>query len=162
MRGGPLIDILASIANFNSKDEFIREARRKPLHSKLLSEMTHKLKKIKVLLTHLHHYRKLRSIGPPANDNESSFSFNGKTITVANYFEITCRSESAELLRSVLPEGRLKYPFLPTINIGSTKRAVLIPCELVIIPPGQSKPVDTAIQAQVVRIAAINADERFK
>lgn len=50
------------------------------------------------------------------------------------------------------------------MNIGSSKRQVLIPVELIIVPPGQAKnrTLNPEIQGKVVKIAASPPDIRYK
>jgi len=61
----------------------------------------------------------------------------GKRVAVAAYFEIMgkIKPEYAKCLKN----GKLKYPSLPTINIGSVKKPVLVPSELISVPGGQSR-----------------------
>jgi hypothetical protein len=160
MEGGSLIKLVAQLLNFRSVEEYLQEARNNP-HIKMFTAES-KLKNSRVLLTHVHHHRKLRTFGPTSNSDESAFECDGRVITVADYYEMTCSTSPTELLNKALPSGRLRYPFLPTINVGSKKRKILIPMELVDIPPGQSRPVDSAVQAKVIRLAAMPPNERLK
>jgi hypothetical protein len=58
---------------------------------------------------------------------------------------------------------RLQFPFLPTVNVGSAKRPLLFPMELVSVRPGQSfSKYGGDVTAKVVRHAAILPQERFQ
>lgn len=59
-------------------------------------------------------------------------------MTVAQYFELKGKS-SPVIYGKYLNKGKLRYPALPTINIGSNKKPVWIPAELVTVPGGQSR-----------------------
>lgn len=161
MEGGSLIKLVAQLLNFRNTEEYLQEAKNNSRGIQMRMVET-KLKNARVLLIHVHHHRKLRTFGPSSNSPESSFECDGRQITVAEYYEKTCHSSPTELLNKALPSGRLRYPFLPTINVGSKKRMILIPMELVEVPPGQSRPVDGAIQSKVIRLAAMLPDERLK
>lgn len=58
----------------------------------------------------------------------------------------------------------LKYPTLPTINVGSSKKPLYIPLELVTVLPGQSRSrsVTGNITSQIIKVAAMKPDERMR
>ena len=88
----------------------------------------------------MNHWRKARSLGPAANHPDTKFDCEGKKVTVAEYFTLMCKDpKKGPIYRAVLKEGRLKYPDLPTINVGSKDKPVLIPPELVVIADGQCR-----------------------
>ena len=62
----------------------------------------------------------------------------GKMVTVAQYFEIQGRKQPA-IYGPFLTKGKLRYPALPTINVGSNAKPVLIPPEMISVPGGQSR-----------------------
>jgi hypothetical protein len=62
----------------------------------------------------------------------------GKKYTVAQYFEIQAKKFPAVYGKFLL-KGKLRYPALPTINVGTTSKPVLIPPELITVPGGQSR-----------------------
>lgn len=101
-------------------------------------------------------------MGPPANHNDSKFEKDGKKITVANYFVEMAR-ENPEY-RKFMKGDSLQFPFLPTVNVGSAARPILIPMELVTSCYGQnfSSRCTGEMTAQVVRHAAILPQERFQ
>ena len=65
-------------------------------------------------------------------------SYLGKMVTVAQYFEAKGKS-SPLIYGKYMNKGKLRYPALPTINIGSAKKPVLVPAELITVPGGQSR-----------------------
>lgn len=82
-------------------------------------------------------------------------------MTVADYFADMARQCPA--YQQAMGGSRLKYPFLPTVNIGSAKKPILMPMELLSVRPGQSfSKLSAEMTAQVVRIAAIPPQERFR
>lgn len=58
-------------------------------------------------------------------------------MTVAQYFELQAKKNP--VYARYLNKGKLKYPALPTINIGSSLKPVLVPAELISVPGGQSR-----------------------
>ena len=58
---------------------------------------------------------------------------------MADYFALMARDRKAgqAYAAALGPSGRLKYPQIPTINIGSVSKPVLVPAELVSVPFGQ-------------------------
>lgn len=64
----------------------------------------------------------------------------------------------------VLPGGTLKFPQIPTLNIGSKKRPILQPLELLEVLEGQtcSKRRDNEFTAEIIKHAAIAPDSRMK
>jgi len=65
--------------------------------------------------------------------------------------------------RALGPGGRLKYPHLPTINVGNKSRVNWVPAELVDILHGQvrSGKVDGDMTAMMIRYSAVRPEERF-
>ena len=59
---------------------------------------------------------------------------------------------------------KLKYPELPTINMASAKRPILVPAELIIVPGGQvrSSKVKGDMTAQLIRLAAVKPEDRMR
>lgn len=86
-----------------------------------------------VSLRHLGHWRKARFLGPGCNSPETLFNFEGQRMTVADYFNVKART----LYRNAIPGGRLKFPALPAINLGTKTKPIYVPPELVVIPGGQ-------------------------
>ncbi len=101
-------------------------------------------------------------LGPAASHQDSAFAVDDKSITVAEYFEGMARYQ--ESYRRYLPAGKLKYPRLPCVQVGSRRRPIRVPSELIEVVPGQSRqrnlPSDVA--ANIIRNAAMPPNERFK
>ena len=61
-------------------------------------------------------------------------------MTAAEYYSLQCKDAKASAMyRQAMPQGKLKYPTLPTINIGSAAKPVLVPPEFILIPTGQCR-----------------------
>jgi len=121
-------------------------------------ELEELLKNCKVCTRHLNQNKKFREFGPPANSMESAFTDErGNRITVAQYFH-------GMMAKSPDSYQALQFPFLPTVNVGSKQRAVLVPMELVDIVPGQTRTrsVTGDISAQIIKYAAMLPNDRFK
>jgi hypothetical protein len=107
------------------------------------------------------HSRKFKELGPPADHRDSSFERNGQRMTVADYFVEMARENPK--YRDFMHGNALQYPFLPTVNVGSTKRPILVPMELLSVCHGQSfSKITPEMTAKVVRHAAILPQERFQ
>lgn len=97
------------------------------------------IKKAKVYLEHIGQYNRVNGLGPPANQSNFVFKKTGEEISVATYYEI--RAKTDPKLGSILKKtgGKLMYPNLPTINIGSNTKPTLVPAELLLVTAGQSR-----------------------
>lgn len=61
------------------------------------------------------------------------------------------------------PDGKYLYPFLPTINVGTTSRPVLVPPTLVVLPDYQSRSKLTPeMTAVLIKHAAVRPDVRMQ
>lgn len=69
-------------------------------------------------------------LGPASNHKDSTCTFDGKNMTVDEYFRDMCIQIPKQ---TVLPKGRLHYPMLPTLNIGSVELPVFIPPEIIVL-----------------------------
>ena len=162
-RGGPLLNIVAEVCGCRSVEEFVRTYSDRGLPPRLLNGINDKLKNCKVRLIHLGHGRKFRELGPSALSDESKFLLEGTgEVTVDEYYtQIAARNQ---LYRMHMPNGRLRYPCLQTVNVGSRAHPVLIPMELVVVMSGQnfSHKSTPDIVSQLIRSAAIPPEERFR
>ena len=162
-RGGSLLDIVAAVCHCRSVEEFVGTYSDRGLHPRLLKDVNDRLKNCKVRLIHLGHSRKFRELGPSAVSDESKFLLEGTgEVTVDEYY--TQIATSNQLYRKHMPNGRLRYPRLPTVNVGSRAHPVLIPIELVVVVGGQnfSHKSTPDIVSQLIRSAAIPPEERFR
>lgn len=105
------------------------------LHPQCLAKIEEAIKNAKISIRHLHHWRKARSLGPACNSPDSAFDCEGKMMTVADYFSLKSKTS----YKTYIPGGKLKYPSLPAINLGSKSKPVYVPPELVVVPGGQSR-----------------------
>ena len=67
-------------------------------------------------------------------------------------------------LGAVDKDGKYLYPFLPTINVGTNTKPILIPPQLIIIAPGQniSRKLTPDMTAKVIKYAAVRPQDRFE
>lgn len=161
LRHGSMIDILMLIGGYNSIEAFLRDCR-EGIHPKTLENIALAIKNAKVKSVHLGFIRKIVGLGPPADSIDSSFEHEGRRMTVAQYFELMAKSKPN--YRNHLNKGKLRYPSLPTINMGSNKRPVLVPAELCIVLAGQirNKVMTPGMTADIIKFAATPPDERMK
>lgn len=61
-------------------------------------------------------------------------------------------------------DGELRYPFLPCVDVGTKKRPVLIPMELVVIIAGQTRQrgITGDVSAMIIKHAAMLPNDRFQ
>eukprot|EP01039_Chlorochromonas_danica_P004141 gene4141-4546_t len=161
---GPIMDVMKMSLNYDLKKSFEDFAAR-GFPPAAIREMEKAVKKCKVRLIHLNHTKKVIGLGPPADSPESSFTDDsGKKFTVAQYFELMAKDPSKQQYRNALKGGKLRYPKMPTINVGSKARPILVPAELVHILQGQSRAgsADPEIVSRIIRYAAVRPEERFQ
>lgn len=164
LSGGPIINVVFELLGYASYDALVNDLQRRRLTPQETQRINDVLKNTKVRLTHLGHTKKFKELGPPANSNDSQFLFEevGRNVTVAEYYS---RMAVKPSYRNAMG-GResLKYPFLPTVNVGSLTHPVLIPMELVVVLKGQnfSHKCTPDMTSKVVRYAAVVPEERFR
>jgi eukaryotic translation initiation factor 2C len=156
--GGPMLNAIATILRCRYITELLSNWQYGP-HKHDVDAVNAVIKNCKVRLTHLHHTKKCRGLGPIANHPDSEFSpeVGGPRMTVAQYF--------ANMAAQKKPYYRvLMYPFLPTVDVGTSTKPILIPLELVDIMPGQCKPgkVNTEMTAEMIKVAASKPGERLE
>ena len=136
--GGPMIDFMWRCGGYRSLAEMVLDAKGKGIPRTILDRISTAIKGAKVRLTHLGHFRKAKSLGPPCNSKESMFSVDSVPMTVADYFAKLAKVNGS-LYRTALPSGALKYPHVPCINLGSQTKPIYVPAELLDIPGGQCR-----------------------
>ena len=148
LASGEMINLMWQAGGFRDFQDFHR-ACQGGLNYRAENEISSIVKGCKIKLSHSGHWKKCKMIGPPANHRNSEFEFNGKFMNVESYFE--------EVFKI-----KIRYPDLPTINIGSKQRPLLIPAELVQVPGGQnrSSKVKGDMTAQMIRLAAAKPQDR--
>jgi eukaryotic translation initiation factor 2C len=169
LSAGELTHVMALAAGFRSIESFYQECRR-GLNSKTVSMINDVLKGAKIKVTYNNQWRKFKKLGPPANSRDSVFEVYEnekvpKKVTVAEYFSEKSRGddELGKAFRKFMEKNELRYPSLPTVDIGSQKRPVLIPAEMIVVPGGQirSKKLSAEITASIIKYAAVKPAERF-
>jgi eukaryotic translation initiation factor 2C len=147
--GGPIINVIAAALRLRSPTELLDRWSRGP-GERDVEAVNAVIKNCKVRLSHLGHTKKCKALGPVANDKKSEFSPDegGKRITVAQYYANMVKANK----QNYKP---LQYPSLPTVNVGSTTRPILIPIELVAVFPGQCKPgrVTPEMTAEMIKLS---------
>ena len=162
--GGKMIDLMVEVGGYRSIDEMVNEANRSGLNKRALTQLNEAFKNSKCKITHLGHSKKMKCFGPPANSRESAFPYEGKQITVADYFAVMAKTKDQYKRALAGNGGRLRYPTLPTVNIGTATHPVLVPAELILVPGGQcrSNKVTGDMTAQLIRYAAVRPEERMQ
>ena len=164
LQGGPMLELMASSGGFRDIRDMLDACRRgQGLHGRIVDQINGIVKGCKCRLLHLGHTKKVKGLGPPAGSRETEFVHEGVKKTVAEYFEFMARNHPA-YTRAVGPDGRLLYPDVPTINIGSKNRPVLVPPDLIFVPGGQSRArkMTGEMVSAMIKMAAVRPDERFK
>lgn len=159
--GGPAVNVFAAIEGYDSQ-EWIRRVSRDPLSDRSLKKIERALTGVKIMVTHLKTKHKVKKIGPPANHPEPFQTEKFGLVTVEQYFE--CMAQESPLYRDALRGGKLRYPWLPTINIGSKTRPAYVPLELIDVIPGQNLRLSayTAdLQRETIEKAAARPSNRF-
>jgi eukaryotic translation initiation factor 2C len=149
LRGGNLLQFIVTALNCREHElaRVLQAGGRKVDHLVAL------LKSCAVRLTHLNMRKKFRSLGPAANDPHSAFAVDDDQppVTVAEYY----RSKYQRALHS---------PALPTVDVGTRHRPILIPMELLEIVPGQTRQrsITGDVSAQIIKHAAMRPNDRFR
>ena len=165
LTGGPLINVMWRAGGFRSFDEMLREANSPSgIHPRCLQLMNDALSNCRGRISHTGFVCKCKKLGPPADHPESSFLWDkiNSSITVSDYFVEMGKINPK--YNSALTKGKLKFPKLPTVNVGSTSKPTLVPVELVEIFGGQSRSnrMNGEMCAKMIKYAAVKPDERQK
>ncbi len=148
LKSGDLISVMSNALEMR-REGFIEMCRAGKCSSDTISALTAALAGTKIKATHMNMWAiKIRSFGPPANSRGSIFTFDGAEMTVEEYFK---RKYGLAL----------RFPFLPTINVKSSSKPVLLPAELLIVPPGQTRTKPTPeLVGELIKYAAVPPDFR--
>jgi len=154
LNGGEMVNLMFQQAGYRTLPEFVA-ACRQGLRRNVIDAITEGIKNCKVKLTHIGHWRKAKCLGPASNSPDSSFVHNGTKMTVEKYFQLVYKDK--------LTGGKLRFPDLPTINIGSVAKPVLLPAEFVGIPDGQCRTgkITGDMTAQMIKYSAVRPNERM-
>lgn len=166
LTGGEMTEVMAFASGYRGGfEEFLNNCKR-GLPPHVVSTIEKSISSSKVVIKYLGQWRKCKFIGPPANSPASKFcASDGKSMTVADYFVMMCKDkDKGKEYSKVLPLGKLKFPELPTVNIGSKSKPILIPSELVMVPGGQCRMQvqDPEVSQNHIRYSAVRPDERMK
>jgi eukaryotic translation initiation factor 2C len=159
LASGDMIALMAASANYSTREHFIQAAKLNQLLPAALKLINEIIKNCKVRLTHLNQYKRVRGVGPIASAKSSEFDFaaagkNVRRLNVDSYFKEMSAKDGRY--------SRLQYPFLPTIDVGTSKRPIWVPAELMFVLPGQCKAgkVTGPMTADIIRLAAVRPTER--
>jgi hypothetical protein len=167
LTGGSLLAFLCASGNFRSEEELanacMRNGGKLPGEGKILND----LKGVKLKIKHLGYSRKFKRFGEaPANvmtfpwEDKSTNPPTMKLITVADYYEMMAKTEPG--YAQCMHRGKLRYPGLPVVNIGSKRRGVYIPIELCMVPAGQPRyDLSPDVVAQIIKQAAVRPQDRI-
>ncbi len=166
LKGGKLIELMAMIAGTQSVEDLYRQTsagNSYGLNQGLLSKLEEIFKGYKLKLLHVGHRKVFKSFGPTASHPDSEFVGDDEVrVTVEKYYER--KAKDSALYAKFLPNGGLRYPNFPTVNVGGKKRQTLIPVELVEIVSGQSKTqgLPSEVTSNIIRYAAMVPKDRFR
>lgn len=156
LNGGEMVNLMFQQAGYRTLQEFVAACRApQGLRRNISDAITEGIKNCKIKLTHIGHWRKAKSLGPASNSPDSMFDHNGTRVTVDKYFQTVYRDK--------LPGGKLRYPELPTINIGSASKPMLVPPEVIVIPDGQCRTgkITGEMTAQMIKYSAARPNDRM-
>ena len=156
LASGDCLMLMANSAGYNTINDFIADAKAQLVTKRQWDNVEATLKGSKCRLKHLGHTKKIKGLGPFAN--EASFEADdGVRTTVAAYYEkmagtkpsyigIICsrtrrlfNCNSYNYTAALDSSGQLLYPFLPLINVGTNSKPIYVPPVLMIIPAGQCR-----------------------
>lgn len=168
IRGGSLMNMIYEVykGSFRNKDEMHKELKN---DIKLLERITKLWTGAKVRTKQIdypvdfsgnkfkgYYGNKFKGFGPSGSKADFTYTDeNGNDLktTVVDYFQ------------KKYPSLVLKYPDLPVVNIGTTKRSIYIPLELVEIIPGQQvrqrDAQDMNLVKSIMKIAVKSPNDRF-
>ena len=162
--GGELVNLMCAAGDYPNVDQMIRDSQHFPdrgLPHQRLAKIEDALKNMNVKLVHLNHRKKIKGFGPPANVYR--FCPQDHDMTIQQYYEEKAASNPA--YRQYMPTGRLKYPSLPTVKVGGTKKEpALVPAEFCLVPSGQTRnrcQNNGEIVSQLIKLAAAKPGDRF-
>ena len=160
---GDMPELMFKAAQLRDFNDLINYCRQKTgLPQNMIDLINKAISNLKVRLIHIGHSKKVKKLGPAANSPASEFDMDGTKITVSAYFELMAKKDP--VYRNAMGKnGKLKYPELPTINVGSSNKPILVPAELVAIPSGQSRNqyFTPEVTGKMVRYAAVKPHERM-
>lgn len=165
LKGGALLDIMAMIGSFRSVDDMVYSGSVSNSRHPFLAKVLGLLKNTKIKTKHLGQSKKLRTFSFAADDQSNTFPIdrdeNGRRVTVAEYYAEKAMSDPR--YSNFLPNKRLRYPNVVTVDIGSKNKPILVPLELVVLIEGQIRNnTPQEVAASLIKEAAIPPARRFK
>lgn len=128
LRSDPMIEVMRHAAEASRFIDFYNDCcHPQGIHPRARDAILLAIKGIKAKLTYLNHSKKVIGLGPPVDSPQSAFDMDGRSVTVAQYFEIMARDRTKPQYGQASTSGRLQYPKLPTINLGSNSKPILVP-----------------------------------
>jgi len=140
----------------------------------VIRRMEEAFKTAKIKVTYCNQWKKLKSFGPAPRSASSGFTLDGRQVTIEEYYEIKYRQDIASAKGKLgtgyfatalgATGGKLLYPTLPTVNVGSVKKPAYIPAEFIIIPAGQTRTrgLSGDMSAKIIKQAAMLPNDRMK
>jgi eukaryotic translation initiation factor 2C len=166
LSGGSIVNILADLAGYRDAQDMIKDRGKRLSNPAVINQINTDLKNTKLKATHLGYAKKFKGLGPVASSRESEFEVAQPTgpprmMNVADYYRLKARDTPSYAAK--LPGGQLRFPFLPTINVGSTSKPTLIPMELIDVLCGQnfSHKCTGEMTATIIKYSAVPPQERF-
>jgi len=159
--GGDLTQFICRQCGFRNEEEMASKC---PLNPRQIDDIQQAMKGTKIRIKHLNHSKKFRALGPAANSRDSEFEsvVDGTSVTrtVAQYFQDM--AEKNNNYAALLKGKCLRWPQLPTVNVGTKTRQILVPIELIMVPSGQSRhQLPPQVVAQVIKEAAVKPQLRM-
>jgi eukaryotic translation initiation factor 2C len=149
LKGGNLIHFVAAFFRCDARDL----ARQMNPGNRRLDDLLALLKNCTVRTTHLAMRKKLKGFGAAANDANASFipKEGDEPTTVAAYFQARYGIH-------------LQFPGACTANLGTSKRPMYVPMELLEIVPGQTRQrsITGDISTKIIQHAAMRPNDRYR
>ena len=170
LSGGPLINVMAALGGYRNVQEMVTESLALQgtevlgLNAGRLARIRGVLKGCRVKLVHLGRSKKFKEFGKAANHPESAFDCNGEHLTVAEYYSRQATAGDERYSKYLAKYQGLQFPSFPTVNVGTKKKTILMPVELVQIPAGQTRQRtnDNTIAAKIIKHAAMLPNDRMQ
>ena len=166
LQGGELVDFLVRQNRCRNPAELVDKFRNPNSVERDMKDALSTLKNVKLKLKHTKFSKKLFDFGPNADSPDSAFDVIvdgvSQRMTVAGYFEHMAMKDPNYALY-LGSNKRLKYPSLPTVNVGNKNKPILIPVELCKVPIGEPRHhLAPSTVAQVIKEAAVKPQMRMQ
>lgn len=166
LSGGSIVNIVADLAGYRDAQEMIKDRGKRLSNPAVMNQINADLKNTKLRAIHLGYAKKFKCLGPAASSRESVFEVAqpagpSRMMNVDEYYLVKARDTPSYAAK--LQGGRLRYPFLPTINVGSKAKPTLVPMELIDVIRGQnfSHKCTGEMTAAIIKYSAVPPQDRF-